>query len=197
MHVHLESRPYAYARKVVNIAKDLQIDGICFTDHNIECPPDYFAILKTNVDIPIFWATEYSSRQGHILVFTPDDYFAIPETILSMQEVILRAEEKEGIAIPVHPFSSLHKNVIGSGISQLKGLTIIETINGALSRESNLLAENMRAALRIKGIGGSDAHNEFLTGRAYTIFPKPILDQKDLINTLKTGSYSAAYYKNY
>lgn len=192
LHVHLENRPYRYARKLVQQAKEALMDGICLTEHNAEAPPPYFADLKVDVDIPVFWASEYSSAQGHILMFMPDEKFLFEKLYLPMQEIIDKASEAGGVAVPVHPYSRMHSVPLGDGVFQLKNLTAIETINGALPAELNIQAENARSRLGIKGTGGSDAHNEFMVGRAYTVFKDNIGTTKELIKALIEGRYSSA-----
>jgi len=56
LHVHLEGRPYLYARRAIQQAKEIGMDGVCFADHNIANPPHYFGDLQTDVDIPVFWS---------------------------------------------------------------------------------------------------------------------------------------------
>ena len=192
LHVHLEHRPYRYARRVIQQAKEIGVDAVCLTEHNAETPPVYFEDLRKDIDIPVFWASEYSSNQGHILVFMPGEKVTYKENWQSMQEIIDMANSAGGVAIPAHPYTSTHSIPLGDGVFDLKGLTAIETINGSLAAESNMLAEAARSRLGIKGIGGSDAHNEFMVGRAFTIFRKQIKTMVDLINELKTGRYSAA-----
>ncbi len=58
-----------------------------------------------------------------------------------------------------------------------------------------MLAEKARSRLGIKGTGGSDAHNEFMTGRAYTVFKENIKDTTGLVKALKYGDYNAEYWK--
>ncbi len=192
LHVHLENRPYRYARKLVQQAKEALMDALCLTEHNAETPPDYYAALKADVDIPIFWASEYSSAQGHILTFMPDEKITFEKLYLPMQDIIDMASTAGGIAIPVHPYTTIHSTPLSDGVFKLKNLTAIETINGALSSESNMQAETARSRLGIKGTGGSDAHNEFMVGRAYTVFQDNIKTTKDLIKALLNGRYSAA-----
>lgn len=192
LHVHLENRPYRYARKLVQQAKEAMMDALCLTEHNAETPPHYYAALKEDVDIPVFWASEYSSEQGHILLFMPDEKITYEKLYLPMQEIIDTASRAGGIAIPVHPYTKMHSTPLADGVFQLKNLTAIETINGALPAEANMQAETARSRLAIKGIGGSDAHNEFMVGRAYTIFKDNFKTTKDLIEALLNGRYSAA-----
>lgn len=192
LHVHLENRPYRYARKLVQQAKEALMDALCLTEHNAESPPDYYDALKSDVDIPVFWASEYSSQQGHILVFTPDEKITYEKPYLHIQEIIDIASKAGGIAIPVHPYTKIHSTPLADGIFLLKNLVAVETINGALSSDSNILAEAARSRMGIKGTGGSDAHNEFMVGRAYTIFKDNIKTTKDLIKALLNGRYSAA-----
>ena len=192
LHVHLENRPYRYARRLVQQAKEASMDALCLTEHNAEAPPQYYTALKEDVDIPVFWASEYSSEQGHILVFMPDEKITYEKLYLPMQEIIDIASNAGGIAIPVHPFTKMHSTPLAEGVFELKNLTAIETINGALPTESNIQAEEARSRLGIKGTGGSDAHNEFMVGRAYTIFRDNIKTTQDLIKALLNGRYSAA-----
>lgn len=195
LHVHLEKRPYPYARKALQLALEAGMDGVCFTEHNDPLPPEYFKNLREDVMAPVFWACEYSSREGHILVFTPGEKFEFESLWRPMQEIIDLARELGGIAIPVHPYSTLHSTPLGDGVFQLKNLEAIETVNGGLSHEDNIKAEKARSRLGIAGIGGSDAHNEFMTGRAYTVFEENIKTPAQLVKALTEGIYNAEYWK--
>jgi len=192
LHTHLEKRPYRYVRRLIQQAKEIGMDAICLTEHNAEEPPDFYPALKEDVDIPVFWASEYSSAEGHILVFMPGEKVKFAKQWQPMQEIIDMAKDAGGVAIPVHPFSHIHRNPLGDKVFQLENLTAIETINGALNTEDNIKAETARSRLGIKGIGGSDAHNEFMVGRAFTVFRDKIKTMDDLINALLHGRYSAS-----
>jgi len=192
LHIHLEKRDYRYARRVIHQAKESGMDAIALTEHNAESPPDYFNDLTEDGGIPVFWATEYSSDEGHILVFMRKNQFEITKLWLPMQEIIDRVKSMGGIAIPVHPYTNLHRSKLGDGVFNLKNLIAIETLNGALDDECNQMAERARAALNLKGIGGSDAHNEFMVARRFTIFRRKIKTQDDLIEELINGRYSAS-----
>ncbi|MCD4786448.1 MAG: PHP domain-containing protein [Candidatus Eremiobacteraeota bacterium] len=195
LHIHLEKRDYRYARRVIHQSGESGMDAICLVEHDVTGPPDYFNDLSGDSGMPVFWATEYSSQEGHILVFTRNNNFEISHIKLPMQEIINRAKSLGGIAIPVHPYTNLHRSGLGNGVFELENIIAIETINGALDDECNLMAERARAVLNLKGIGGSDAHSEFMVGRAFTIFRRKIKTQAELIDTLISGRYSASRRK--
>lgn len=193
LHLHLEDRTYSYAQWLIYMAKErCLLDGVCLVEHNADQPPPYLENLRKEMDFPIFWGSEYSSRDGHILVITPTGYFQLDGQGKSMQEVVEKANELGGMAIPVHPFSKKYRVNLGEKIYHLRGLVAIETINGGLSTQENRLAEHARSALGIKGIGGSDAHHDYHIGRAFTIFRNKINTQEELLRELRNGRYSAS-----
>jgi len=195
LHIHLEERGAEYARRVIIMAKEAGMDGICLMEHN-RFPEDGFTEkLSSDAGYPVFPAAEYSAREGHIIIIHPGESFTLPEGWVPMQEIIDLAAQKGAVAIPAHPYSGTHRTKPGDGIEKLTGIFAIETINGALTEESNRKAQDAANRLGLKGTGGSDAHSEFLTGRAYTIFEDMIKTREDLIKSLKNGRYAASYQK--
>jgi predicted metal-dependent phosphoesterase TrpH len=195
LHIHLEERGAGYARRVIIMAKEAELDGICLVEHNAFPAEEFIKTLAKQTDFPVFGAAEYSSNKGHIMLIHPEAGFTLPEPRLPMQEIIDLCIQNSAIAIPVHPYSTIHRNSPGNGIYNMKNIAAIETINGAIPKECNTRAQEAANRLGLKGIGGSDAHSEFLTGRAFTIFEDKIKTQEDLVNALINGRYAPSYRK--
>ncbi|MCE1246543.1 MAG: hypothetical protein LWY06_07865 [Firmicutes bacterium] len=195
LHIHLEERGADYAGRVVIMAKEAELDGICLVEHNKFPQPGFAEKLASDKGYAVFPAAEYSSKEGHILIIHPGDGFPLPEGWAPMQEIVDLCVQNGAAAIPVHPYSTIHKYTPGDLIADLKGIYAIETINGALPEECNRKAQHEANRLGLKGTGGSDAHSEFLVGRAYTIFEDMIKTRQDLVNALKNGRYAPSYRK--
>lgn len=191
LHIHLEQGGREYALLNAIRAAEAGMEGAVFFEHNAPAPPAWWGSFAASSPIPSFYGCEYSSGGGHLLVITPDGSFPHGPLFRPMQEMIDLASSLQGAAIAAHPYTRMHSRPLGDGIFALKGLAAVETINGAQSLAANQAAEEARCRMGLPGVGGSDAHNPNMTGRAFTMFRERIGSQEGLVQALKTGRYSA------
>jgi predicted metal-dependent phosphoesterase TrpH len=137
---------------------------------------------------------EYRAAEGHLLVFGVKASRGDLLSGLPMQEAIDWVHAGGGVAIPAHPYQKdLVGGSLGDRVLGLQGLHAIEVVNGSASPADNRLALQASAILGLKGVGGSDAHGLLTVGRAYTLFSSPIRTEKELIEALRHGTYSAHF----
>lgn len=172
---------------VIENAINAGLDGIAITEHY------YFGaseeveglIDKYRDRLVIIRGVEFSTRQGHCLVFgvNTDNLFGRD---VDMDILINKVESLGGIAIPSHPYRYI--NSIGDGLFSLSRLRVIEGHNGCNMKYMNDRAIEVSKQLKIPYIGGSDAHTPFDVGNCYTVF-KERVNKDNIVSCLKNGDY--------
>ena len=161
--------------------------GIAFTEHYSYEVSEFAEKLREKYEdrIKVFRGVEFSSADGHCLVFGVNtDRLAIKNA--SVEEVVQAVNEKGGVVIPTHPFRG--SNSIGDMIRQVKGLCAIEGYNGYSHHSQNKKAVKAAEELYLPYIGGSDAHAPREVGSCYTEFTSEVTHD-NLIEMLKAGNY--------
>jgi PHP family Zn ribbon phosphoesterase len=102
--------------------------------------------------------------------------------------------------IAAHPFRGF--KTFGIGQLQMtveqacrrRGLEFVDAVeieNGKLSADENDMARKVAEKLGLPGIGGSDAHRVDEVGKTLTVFEKEIRNERELVQELHAGRYSA------
>ena len=110
--------------------------GIAFTEHYSYEVSEYAEKLREKYEgrIKIFRGVEFSSADGHCLVFGVNtDRLSIKNA--PVEEVVQVVNENGGVVIPTHPFRG--NNSMGEKINQIKGLCAIEGYNGYSHHSQN------------------------------------------------------------
>lgn len=196
MHVHTGgSDGIGSPEQIAECALRSGIDGLAITDHHFTYTPEGLAVAEAcrEVGLLVFHGCEYSTNDGHILVYG----VSVEELNLgyypSMQSVIDKAHRAGGIAIPSHPFYG-YKKLLGSKLRSLKRVAAVETANGqrAVSTPNvNRKAVVEAHRLSLGKIGGSDAHVPEYLGVCYTEFRGNIQTTKDFLDALRSGKHRA------
>ena len=161
--------------------------GIAFTEHYSYEVSEFAEKLREKYEdrIKVFRGVEFSSFDGHCLVFGVNtDRLAIKDA--SVEEVVLKVNEKGGVVIPTHPFRG--SNSMGEKIKQVKGLCALEGYNGYSHHSQNKKAIKAASELSLPFTGGSDAHAPREVGSCFTEFTREVTDD-NLIDMLKAGDY--------
>lgn len=174
--------------EAVQRAIELGLDGIAFTEHNTLLDPYVAARLREKYAgaALVLSGIEYTSREGHLLVFGyADAGFGGLGLYGPAQDLIRLVGERGGVVIPAHPFRgwSLFKGELGS----LAGITAIEAYNGHNTAEENEQAVAYAARCGIATTGGSDSHDVDDVGRCCTEFATPVADEAGFIGQIKAG----------
>jgi len=168
LHLHTIHSPDGKnsVKDVVRILKAKGFAGAAFTDHN---SPDggLEAMQLGEKDFLVIPGIEVSSSEGHILAYNVRE--PIPRE-LGVLETIEKIHDLGGIAVAAHPYrfwSGLgEENIIGrpfDGIEELNGRS-----NFKGNRKAHALVKDLKAGVT----GGSDSHENYTLGDAYTIFPE-------------------------
>jgi predicted metal-dependent phosphoesterase TrpH len=141
------------------------LQGMALTDHNTM--KGYQQLRKTIPnDFLLIPGIEITTKDGHLLAF--NILKEIP-TGLPIEETVEQVIDEGGIPVVPHLFRLL------SGIKKEKlkliqtKITAIEVFNGCSVPASNLKTAKVAHELHLGGTGGSDSHEPFYAGYAYTV----------------------------
>jgi predicted metal-dependent phosphoesterase TrpH len=168
-------------------AIELGLHGIAFTEHYCYEASEPVEILKEKYrnSILIFRGVEFSTAEGHCLVFGVDtDTLSIKNA--SVKEVIPLVHREGGVVIPSHPYRSV--NSLGDLVRNVPGLCALEGYNGCNMHAFNVKAIEAAELLKLPYTGGSDAHTPLEVGSCFTEFDDEV-NARNLIEVLKAGNY--------
>jgi hypothetical protein len=197
LHVHTRgSDGFGSPEDIVGKAIERGLDGLVICDHHHTVTAEGSKVIELGQrqGLIMLRGCEYSTKQGHCLVYGVDvdklNLGRYPE----MAAVIAAAKRAGGVAFPSHPYYG-YRERCGDHVFQLgTGLKAIEVINGqneVRAPTSNLQAEQAAGELGIQGVGGSDAHSPDQVGLAYTTFPGLIGTERQLTRALRKGGFRA------
>ena len=177
-------------------AKNIPIDGFVLTEHRqFDNESDYTELGKTN-GITILKGSEVETEYGHVLVFgvtlALQQEFDFANINLELEQVIEACNKHGAIAVPCHPGRprvGMAAHLEEFGIP--KGVEIVEVINGGSRENEDQISAQMAEQLSFSGIGGSDAHIVSQIGKCATQFDASIATMSELVEALKSKSFSA------
>jgi len=178
-------------------ARELGLDGLCFTDHNRVWNMADIDRLRTKYDYPIFPGVEIDTVEGHILVFGIDTDIESPIRIVKLREIVIKAG---GFMIAAHPlkgyrvFNMSDLNLTPEQAAQrpmMKHIDAIETYNGKCNEKENGQAGEVARILNLTTTGGSDAHSLPEIGSCVTQFDDSVREIQDFLAALKSGRCNA------
>jgi predicted metal-dependent phosphoesterase TrpH len=197
LHTHTRgSDGRSSADEIVERAIAAGLDGIAITDHHKVSTKegDKVAELARKCGLRVFRGVEYSSADGHMLLFGVTDELVKTFGRYGEAQPVIDAVNKAGGAVVVsHPFRG-YKRAFYEKVTTLKGLAGWEGYNGQASYQAPTANdEAMRMARRLgrRTTGGSDAHEARDIGLTYTFFPGSFDSDAGLVRALKRGGYVA------
>ena len=196
LHCHTEYSYDCYLEPsdLIKRARELNLDGICITEHYSYTLSRTVATVDQGDGFLILRGLEISTNMGHVLVYgVKDDSWNTwsRNNYLDIGEVIRNAHSKGGICVPAHPFRGWDS--LGDAISTIDGIDALETHNGSERSDENAKAIHAASALKLPSIGGSDCHTLEQVGRACTEFVNPIQTIDDMIGEIKRGNSRGVY----
>jgi len=167
LHVHSQYSEDAEG-SIIEIIKILQkkgLNGMAITDHNsikgsleaLKLKPKNFIIIP---------GVEVSTKDGHLLAF------GIKENIsrdLPIKETIEEVIDKGGVPVVPHLFRNLSGIKIGKFTSISEKINAIEVFNACSMPNTNIKTMKVAKKFKLGGTGGSDSHDPFFAGNAYTL----------------------------
>ena len=180
-------------------ALEAGLDGVALTDHHANVQGDNDEVYRVaealrDVGVTPFIGVEYSTEQGHLLIFGVDVPREAWGRYPEMQAVIDDVNAMGGACVAAHPYKGYRRS-LKDGIFSLSGLAAVEGLNGQCQVREALVSVNDRARaaaeyLGLPATGGSDAHWARALGTVWTEFPGQTLeDDLDLVSALWAGNY--------
>ncbi len=180
---------------MIRRAKEVELDGICLTEHNKPWPASDVARLHEEFAFPVFRGMEVTTKDGDILVFGLHEEM---NEILTASELRKRVADVGGFMIAAHPF----RGFLMLGFMQLsltpqraaaravfQSVDAIEAYNCKVTRQETRMALDVGARLGLPCVSGSDAHTVADVGKHFTHFDNNISSEEDLIAELKAGRF--------
>ena len=189
LHVHskFSTDNDADPEETVLRAIELGLKGIAFTEHYYYGASEPVEVLKDKYkdSILIFRGVEFSTAEGHCLVFGADtDKLGIKHAPVA--DVVRFVSKEGGVVIPSHPYRP--GTSLGGLVHSVNGITGLEGYNGANMYAFNVKAIDAAKTLKLPYTGGSDAHDPQEVGSCYTLFRDPVT-YENFIDSLKAGNY--------
>lgn len=191
MHVHSKysfDSP-AEPELIVHYARLNGMDGICVVDHNSYLASEPFEKIAEREGFPVFRGAEYTSEDGHLLIFGVNDDSFNMGFYLPAQEIIDHVNSKGGVVIPAHPYDTTITRRMCGKVRRLRDIPALEGMNGRMSERGNYLATRAALQMGLHRTGGSDAHIPEFVGRVYTKFDSEIENMEQLVLALREGNY--------
>jgi hypothetical protein len=199
LHVHtiLGGDSLIRPDELVPLARAVGLDAVCVTEHHAYGLSEPFEAVSRRTGFPIFRALEYTAQEGHLLVFGLKIGRGDLPPRLPIQRVADWVHLRGGLAVPAHPYQrGLLGGLLGDRVLKMKGLIALETVNASVTLEENRMAARAAKTLGLFGVGGSDAHGPTVLGRAYTLFPTRLRSEGELLESLRSGAYTACRHKD-
>ena len=189
--------------QLYKVAKGLNLDLICITDHNIfEESVGIESIQNPGQKPLVIKGVELATDFGEMLVFGLKDNFwkrTIKglDVLPSAKKILNEIENFGGVAIWAHPFRHYSATHYGTDLKKFEQIKIIEALNGNNNDSENLLAMNYAKQNKYQTVGGSDAHTLKDVGKCLTLFKENISCESDLISALKESKYMPISYSEF
>jgi predicted metal-dependent phosphoesterase TrpH len=171
---------------------------VMVTDHDYLYAQDALRAIPCGEGLTLLAATEVSTEHGHVLY-----YGAHPEIVRvldlhgSRLSVTIEGPEffdmvralEGGVAVPAHPYrqASVLRTLPPDTIAST--LVAVEMLNGKTSAEDNRAAIDYARRNKLRGVGGSDAHQVSSLYSYLTLFDGPIRSIEDLVIAVHQGDY--------
>jgi predicted metal-dependent phosphoesterase TrpH len=183
MHLHscFSNDGMGTPQDLIKSLKKRGLQGMALTDHNTMSGYRTVQQVVPN-DFLVIPSVEISTADGHLLAIN------VTETIqagLSVEETVERIIDAGGEPIVPHLFRLL------SGIKKDKlkriqtKISAIEVFNGCSVPNTNLKTAKVAHALNLGGTGGSDSHDPFYAGYAYTVIDSTDLRIDTILSEIK------------
>jgi len=200
LHVHTYPASACSVARIEDMileAKRIGLDAVCLTDHNYVWDKAMVDEVSQKHDFLVLRGTEITTDQGDVLVFGLETPI---HGIIKLDELRTMVLEAKGFMIAAHPFRGFL--LFGSGQLGLtpekamerplfKQVDGIEVLNSKVTEKENRFASEVAKGIGLPGTGGSDAHQVSEVGAYATRFEAKIKNERDLVEALKSGKYSA------
>lgn len=194
LHLHTRgSDGISSATEIASAAAAAGLDGICITDHHNTVTKEGAEVAQAvrALGLMVFRGCEFSTDDGHLLVYGIDVADLRLGRYPAMQLVIDRAVEAGGVCVPSHPYKG-YKRRLEDKVMKLKRVPAYEVENGQCATRDpriNKLAWCAAKLTERSMTGGSDAHVATDIGLTYTLFDQRITTEREFLHALRYGTY--------
>ena len=173
--------------ETILLAIERGLQGLAFTEHYYYGASEPIEILKEKygANITIFRGVEFSTAEGHCLVFGANTD-TMGMKYAPVAELVRQVNKAGGVVIPSHPYRP--GTSLGDLVLRVPGIGGLEGCNGANMHAYNVKAIEAAKALKLPYTGGSDAHAPEEIGSCYTEFFEPVT-YANFIELLKAGKF--------
>ena len=205
LHVHtnpLSPDSLMSAEQAIAAAKEIGLDGICFTEHDRAWQLSEIHSLREKHNFPVFRGVEVMLRGGiEMLVFGLNMDFT---TLLELSDLRQMVTAAKAFMVYAHPFRGLPETTVSDLGAALKialgkvDMTSVDAVEGRNGRNKDIYnqpALEMAARYGLKATGGSDAHAVREIGTCVTVFEKDISTDAGLLDELKAGRFTSAPFR--
>lgn len=198
MHCHIKEGSIdsmVSFEKYIEKLKQEGFDGMLTTDHDTYGGYRHWKrhLKESCSDFTVLKGVEYDTRDGgHIICIMPE---GIKLRLLELRglpaSVLIDVVHKHGgILGPAHPCGEKYMSFTKTKLYRkrpelIKRFDFIEAFNACEPPESNAGARKLCEKYKKPGIGGSDAHKMECVGIAYTILPRKVTCESELIEMIK------------
>ena len=205
LHVHtnpLSPDSFMSAEQAIETAKEIGLDGICFTEHDRAWQLSEIHFLREKHDFPVFRGVEVMLRGGiEMLVFGLNIDFT---SLLQLSDLRKMVTAAKGFMVYAHPCRGLPELTVSDSAAALEitlgkvDITSIDAVEGRNGRNKDIYnqpALEMAARFNLKDTGGSDAHAVDEIGTSVTVFDRNVSTDEELLNELKAGGFTSARFR--
>jgi predicted metal-dependent phosphoesterase TrpH len=171
-------------------AQELGLDGVVITEHDWLWTEEELQVLRGLApELVVLSGIEVTTREGHFLAYGVTNPFAVPRGI-GVAELCREVHRQGGAVVAAHPFRwrQPFDEILRDERPDLDGL---EVMSNNMDTECRRLADEVRQATGLPGLGNSDAHHESTLGVCYTDFDAAIRDNRDLVEAIRGGKATA------
>ncbi|MBN2099374.1 MAG: PHP domain-containing protein [Dehalococcoidia bacterium] len=205
LHVHtnpLSPDSFMTADQAIETAREIGLDGICFTEHDRAWQLSEIHFLREKHNFPVFRGVEVMLRGGiEMLVFGLNIDFT---TLLQLSDLRKMVTAAKGYMVYAHPCRGLAEPTVGDTDAALEiilgkvDITSVDAVEGHNGRNRDIYnqpALEMAARYNLRTTGGSDAHRTGEVGTCVTVFKSSISTDEELLNELMAGRFTSAPFR--
>jgi predicted metal-dependent phosphoesterase TrpH len=187
--------------ELVTRAKRAGLDAVCLTEHDAFWHDDDIAALCRKHRFLVLPGAEINTEDEHLIAFGLKRWVVGMSHATFVKELV---DDAGGAMIVAHPFrrrilkgedpenKRYHRELERADSNPIYHMAdAVEVFNARGSQRENAFSVELAERLKLRGIGGSDAHEAADVGHAATYFEREIADIRDLITELKAGRFRA------
>lgn len=185
LHVHTDQSNDSRISfdEAIRRCRILGLNGFAMTNHDTILGINH--AKKKQEGLVVIPGMEVSARGGHVLALDISESIS---TGLSLAETVEMIHEQGAIGVIAHPYSILRTWVNRMEIEEAR-FDAVEVANAAQFPFQLMLRRNTDLAnmLELPVTGGSDAHDPWMVGRAFTLVEAESLEVEDIIKSIRMG----------